>query len=443
MKALIVLYLFTATLLAAGCVKEHQYAFHGVPRDSGTQDAKAGPDTDTTVYDVPPEVSPLDLSNAEPEVDADTEVLTDILTDEMAEAPEIADGSDLATLDSGDVDLTEAVDLVCQPQCEDKDCGEDGCDGTCGACEAGYDCSDNICVGDCVWLCDDFDCGTAGLADECGCGTCDEGYECETAAGTCTADCPALCGTKECGQAGLSQECNCGTCSDNYDCAIESGMCAADCPALCGPATCGAAGIVDECPCGSCPENYACEQGTCTANCGAICGSLDCGTAGEEDECDCGQCNDDDICTQDFCTDNTCPYEEVTCDDGVECTADICDSIGGCSSTLNEDSCLIDGLCYTEPESKPDYPCFLCVPHLFATDWTPAPPLAPCNPEHVLIGTCQGPNCVVTSCQEDFADCDSDGNNGCEAHMKESFQHCGQCNHPCDQGQSCVNGDCV
>ena len=31
------------------------------------------------------------------------------------------------------------------PACDGKDCGDDGCGATCGACDAGFQCSEGIC----------------------------------------------------------------------------------------------------------------------------------------------------------------------------------------------------------------------------------------------------------------------------------------------------------
>ncbi|MFA6394301.1 MAG: hypothetical protein WCW25_05580 [Patescibacteria group bacterium] len=40
----------------------------------------------------------------------------------------------------------EASYGICLTDCTDKECGGDGCGGTCGTCDTGYVCSDGICV---------------------------------------------------------------------------------------------------------------------------------------------------------------------------------------------------------------------------------------------------------------------------------------------------------
>jgi len=37
------------------------------------------------------------------------------------------------------------VDIVCVPACEGKECGPDGCTGTCGKCPDGFECLDGFC----------------------------------------------------------------------------------------------------------------------------------------------------------------------------------------------------------------------------------------------------------------------------------------------------------
>jgi len=39
------------------------------------------------------------------------------------------------------------LDLACQPQCEDKECGDDGCEDVCGECPGGFICDE---AGQCI-----------------------------------------------------------------------------------------------------------------------------------------------------------------------------------------------------------------------------------------------------------------------------------------------------
>ena len=65
--------------------------------------------------------------------------------------------------------------MCCNPMCENIDCGDDGCGGVCGTCNAGFDCEDGTCTcqPDCAV---GQECGS----DGCGglCGTCDLGDLC-------------------------------------------------------------------------------------------------------------------------------------------------------------------------------------------------------------------------------------------------------------------------
>ena len=53
----------------------------------------------------------------------------------MLETVESSDGS-------GDVPGPD----VCQPNCDDKNCGPDGCGGGCGVCSTGYVCHEGTCA---------------------------------------------------------------------------------------------------------------------------------------------------------------------------------------------------------------------------------------------------------------------------------------------------------
>jgi hypothetical protein len=50
-------------------------------------------------------------------------------------------------------EVCESGMCVCIPSCADKECGSDGCSGTCGSCQAGYECTENKCTQDLT--CDD------------------------------------------------------------------------------------------------------------------------------------------------------------------------------------------------------------------------------------------------------------------------------------------------
>ncbi len=75
----------------------------------------------------------------------------------------------------------------CHPDCEGKDCGDDGCGGTCGECEDGYLCDDNGLCSICVADCEGKTCGDDGCGGSCG--EC-EGFDVCDDSGLCVSHCP-------------------------------------------------------------------------------------------------------------------------------------------------------------------------------------------------------------------------------------------------------------
>lgn len=105
---------------------------------------------------------------------------------------------------------TYAVTLrvACTPDCDERECGADGCGGSCGTCEQGTACSGRVC--ECVPQCDDRACGD----DTCGgsCGACAAGTACDD--GQCA--CEPQCENKECGDDACGGVC--GTCPVGQEC---------------------------------------------------------------------------------------------------------------------------------------------------------------------------------------------------------------------------------
>ena len=68
--------------------------------------------------------------------------------------------------------------LRCQPNCDNKDCGDDGCGGSCGSCKDNELCKNSKCsTNTCQPNCDNKDCGD----DDCGgsCGSCKDNELCK------------------------------------------------------------------------------------------------------------------------------------------------------------------------------------------------------------------------------------------------------------------------
>ena len=104
----------------------------------------------------------------------------------------------------------------CEPQCGTKECGPDGCGGSCGACGEGEACTDGACI-PCAPQCAGKECGPDGCGGECGdCGpdgTCTEEFKCEV--------CERYCDGKVCGDDGCGG--SCGLCPSGYLC--QDGAC--------------------------------------------------------------------------------------------------------------------------------------------------------------------------------------------------------------------------
>ena len=151
-------------------------------------------------------------------------------------------------------DCVEDGEAPCTPSCGGKNCGDDGCGGSCGTCPGGQTCSSGVCTG--------------GGGDACGGvtekGTC-EGNTLKYCAGgqLKTFDCTTY-----------SKVCGYDASFDWYDCVEDTTSCTPDCSGKsCGDDGCGGS-------CGSCPSGQTCSSGSCEAS-GGGCGSL-----GSEGKCE-------------------------------------------------------------------------------------------------------------------------------------------------------------
>lgn len=173
----------------------------------------------------------------------------------------------------------------CVPQCAGRQCGDDGCGGVCGQCSAGQTCSpQRMCT--CTPSCAGRTCGDNGCGGSCG--TCMNGQFC-TAAGACmggTNPCEGkICGPN--GQGGSCGACAAGqSCTALGQCVVDSGPCAGK---ACGPD--GQGGT-----CGTCPSPFTCtDEGSCSLVVGG-CGTRLCGPDGQGGSC--GTCDANEQCTE-------------------------------------------------------------------------------------------------------------------------------------------------
>ncbi|MBR57575.1 MAG: hypothetical protein CMH54_05895 [Myxococcales bacterium] len=252
---------------------------------------------------------------------------------------------------------------TCEPDCTGLQCGDDGCGGSCGTCDAGQSCDSGVCVsgGTCggneIWIGDGY-CDNGNNNLECSwdggdccpstnesCATafafpciCLDPDACENNPANCTSGCVPNCAGKECGEDGCGGSCgSCvfgETCSATGQCEAGSG-CTPDCQGKnCGADGCGGS-------CGSCGAGEQCQNGVCSnaGGCMPDCAEKECG----DDGCggSCGYCGLQKICGADF----TCEDCITTCD-GKECGDDGCG--GQCGYCDAGETCSTFGFCIQE-----------------------------------------------------------------------------------------------
>ena len=147
----------------------------------------------------------------------------------------------------------------CQPLCEGKECGNDGCDGICAFCPGPQDiCIEGTCV--CEPLCGGKLCNQDdGCGVLCGCGPgeecCNDG-SCDPEPPCCTPQCEG----KECGDDGCGGVC--GACVEPQHACVD-GACV--CQPTCEGTQCGEDGCSGSC--GECEGSLSCMGGLCEPQC--------------------------------------------------------------------------------------------------------------------------------------------------------------------------------
>ena len=120
---------------------------------------------------------------------------------------------------------------VCFPDCAGRECGDNGCGGSCGKCTAPETChADGLCHG-CIPDCEGRECGDDGCGGSCGAcadwtGT-KRDWLCKDGA-CCEQQCAGVCG----GDDGCGGACP-KACQVGYDCDEDTDACVS--PAVCGP----------------------------------------------------------------------------------------------------------------------------------------------------------------------------------------------------------------
>ena len=177
----------------------------------------------------------------------------------------------------------QPVEDCCIPDCQDKECGTDGCGGSCGLCPPEWSCNaEQVCI-NCIPNCIGLTCGN----DGCGgvCGTCPDEWFCVDP-GICM-ECLPNCEGKTCGGDGCGG--SCGDCGFGKVC---NGTECVDCVPDCSGKECGDDGCFGSC--GNCAADAICtDEGVCACvpNCsGKQCGDNGCGG-------NCGDCAVGEFCS--------------------------------------------------------------------------------------------------------------------------------------------------
>ena len=195
----------------------------------------------------------------------------------------------------GGTDLGQAGDTLadgiadgCTPQCGGRQCGPDGCGGSCGTCTGMLHCNVGQCTM-CQPACTGKECGDDGCGGQCG--TCGAGLKCN---GSTCAACQPQCTGRQCGDDGCGGDC--GTCTGLTTC--KAGLCSL-CTASCAGRECGDDGCGGTC--GTCGPGKTCSTaGACTAGCTAACAGRECGDDGCQGSC--GTCGTGKMCAAGKCT---------------------------------------------------------------------------------------------------------------------------------------------
>ena len=328
-------------------------------------------------------------------------------------------------------------ELPCLPQCEGKECGDDGCGSHCGICpEAAPVCENFKCAVECFPDCDGKECGSDGCDGECG--VCPEvaPYCVEH---KCAVDCDQDCVGKECGDDGCGG--SCGDCAGQQE-ECTDGMCV--CLPFCEDKECGDDGCGGDC--GSCPEGSPfCTEGVCTGECEPDCADKDCGDdgcggscggcAGELEECFEHQCVCVPDCGPGSCGDDGCGGDCGVCECDEKCSGGMCSFVGCGGKICGEDGCgescgaCPGGSVCTDEGSCLNQCDLNCEGKECGSDGCSGScgsceSWAVCTDDGACVEYCE-PDCAGKEC----------GGNGCGG-------SCGACN-PLFGGQYCVAGQCV
>ena len=262
---------------------------------------------------------------------------------------------------------------------------------------------------------------------------------CDVATGTCGHDSAAADG---------------GACDDGAWCTVDETCSGSVCKGK--PRSC--VGASNVCNVGVCDElSKACvanprADGTSCSSDGNACTDDQCIAGACDHPANTEPCDDGTACTfGDVCTATVCTGQAYVCNDGVACTVDACRGDGTCTTTVQQGSCLIGGVCVASGQAKSNAPCLACIPGQANIAWSPLTNGAACSDGNdcTLIDSCQGGTCmganpvqcpVPDQCHL-AAVCDP-ASGACPNPAKADGSSCSDGN-PCTQSDTCQGGACL
>jgi hypothetical protein len=371
------------------------------------------------------------------------------------------------------------IETTCTPSCSGKQCGSNGCGGICGKCLTGYVCNEITCVQEatCTDNCSslEYNCGIHIICGEdINCGGCGAG---ECSAGHCVAMCDLTTATWNMTNVLAGQPVrlnisgtNCNGKTITFKIFEKDGFLNDDDNVTQNPSNITFSGInsyglwiseyQDDTAGGQSnpPEYYfnasvvgysesitssntgvndpqlltvtqpiSCGDGLCNggetcSSCPADCGTcpLVCGNSIIEgtEQCDCGA---DRICISSELNGQTCESRIGT----------------GYIGTLNCTSlCIFNtALCVA--------PCIpSCSGRACGSNTCNTGNCGTCSLANAVVSCSTSYQCVISSCNSGYANCDLNTTNGCETQLGTTA-HCANCTNVCTAGQTCTNNVCV
>lgn len=347
----------------------------------------------------------------------------------------------------------------CQPNCESKQCGDDGCNGSCGTCGVQATCNEGICMpsGCTEGPCDDNDPCTH--SDSCDGGvckgsaySCDDEKECTDDQCDGKGDCvfeivPNRCLINgicyESGQLHANNQCK--ECmpfvSKTAWSADDSNECDDNDECLTGEYCDGGECIPGETQL-NCDDDSVCTDDSCDSQIGCVNEFLQ------------GPCDDQDLCTNDDkCQDGQCLGTAVDCNDGNPCTGDTCDQKMGCVYQNSQSDCD-DGNPCTVGDYCSEGSCKTGVTPLNCDDSNPCTTDS-CKPGEGCVNqnnqdpcddsdACTaGDKCQDGTCQPGAQAVDCNDGNQCTDDTCDPVAGCANAPNqlPCDDNNQCTLGD--